>query len=176
MLTSAAIWSTILCACLVRASSPFVVPAAQLTVLVPRGFEVSIPAAPNVTLFSFHGQLNEPLAGREAGTWARDVVRVRDGRLTFRECETELRSGDVLYFWTFVVRDQLGYHQDDGKFVVSGATDEAVQPLMCSAPTHMSGYEVPAAELQVLQPRGFEVSIPGKMRGICISYKQWGNA
>lgn len=164
-LTCYAIWSTLVCAYL-AAAVHYVVPPAELTVLVPRGFEVSIPAAPNVTLFSFHGQLNAPLGGRAEGTWARDVVRVHDGRFTFRDCETELRSGDVLYFWTFVVRDQLGYHQDDGRFVVTGGDGGvhgvAMTRLACAPATHSGGFEVPAAELAVLLPQGFAVSIPSK--------------
>lgn len=174
MLTCYAIWSIVVCAYLAEAGR-FVVPPAELTVLVPRGFEVSIPAAPNVTLFSFHGQLNVPLGGREAGTWARDVVRVRNGRFTFRDCETELRSGDVLYFWTFVVCDQLGYHQDDGRFEVasvnSGVHGVAMTQLACSPTSaHISGFGDSAAESAVHQPRGSEVSIPGELTSTCIMF------
>lgn len=146
-------------------TSSFVAPLAELTVLRPCGFEVSIPAGQQISLFAFHGKLNKPFNGREAGTWAGDVVRARDGRLTFRNCETRLRDGDVLNFWTLVVRNGVGYHQDGGAFVVSDsgvghAVAEA--PPSCSSAVHISGFEVPVAALQVLQPSGFEVSIAGR--------------
>lgn len=44
-----------------------------------------------ISLFAFHGKLNEEFEGREAGTWARDVVRVRNGRYTFRDRDTQLK-------------------------------------------------------------------------------------
>lgn len=31
------------------------------------------------------------------------------------------KDGDVIYFWTYVIRDGLGYEQDDGVFNVTGA-------------------------------------------------------
>lgn len=122
-----------------------------------------------IELFAFHGQLNVDFdGGREAGTWAKDIVKVRDGRLTFRECETKLRNGDVIYFWTYVVWHGLGYHQNDGRFVISGISNDSSsssssvgQASSCAA-FEVRGYEVPRAELRVLRPRGFEVSIPGR--------------
>lgn len=154
-------------------SAPFVAPLAELTVLRPCGFEVSIPAGQQISLFAFHGKLNKPFNGRETGTWARDVVRARDGRLTFRNCETRLRDGDVLHFWTLVVRNGVGYHQDDGAFVVSeSGVGHAVAeaPPSCSSAVHISGFEVPAAELKVLQPSGFEVSIAGERASVtCVT-------
>lgn len=127
---------------------------------------VDPPADDGIELFAFHGQLNVDFdGGREAGTWARDIVKVRDGRLTFRECETKLRNGDVIFFWTYVVWHGLGYHQNDGKFEIYGLSNDssvAEGTAASCAAFEVRGYEVPRAELKILRPRGFEVSIPGR--------------
>lgn len=46
-------------------------------------------------------------------------MRSRNGRFTFCNCETRRRDGDVLHFWTLVVRNGSAYPQDNGAFVVS---------------------------------------------------------
>lgn len=48
-------------------------------------------AETDATLFAFHGKLNEEFDGREAGSWARDITKVRNGRFTFRDRETKLK-------------------------------------------------------------------------------------
>lgn len=53
-------------------------------------------AETDVTLFAFHGKLNEEFDGREAGSWVRDVTKVRNGRYTFRDRETKLKASVVL--------------------------------------------------------------------------------
>lgn len=95
------------------------VPKAQVRVFYPKGFEVSIPHEEGISLFAFHGKLNEDFDGLEAGTWARDIPNAKRGRWTFRDRETALQIGDTLYFWTFVVYNGLGYREDDGAYVVS---------------------------------------------------------
>ncbi|XP_017051313.1 gram-negative bacteria-binding protein 3 [Drosophila ficusphila] len=95
-------------------------PEAQVRVFYPKGFEVSIPDAHGISLFAFHGKLNEEFDGLEAGRWARDIPSAKRGRWTFRDRETKLSPGDTLYFWTYVIYNGLGYRQDDGAHVVSG--------------------------------------------------------
>jgi len=96
------------------------VPAAKIDVYYPKGFEVSIPDEPGITLFAFHGKLNEEMEGLEAGTWARDIVKAKNGRWTFRDKITQLKIGDTLYYWTYVIYNGLGYREDDGVYVVRG--------------------------------------------------------
>ncbi|KAH8300291.1 hypothetical protein KR044_012519 [Drosophila immigrans] len=103
----------------VLVSSAYKVPDARIRVLSPKGFEVSIPHEEGVTLFAFHGKLNEEFDGLEAGRWAHDVPTSKRGRWTFRDRETVLRVGDIIYFWTYVIHNGLGYRQDDGVYVVN---------------------------------------------------------
>lgn len=49
-------------------------------------------ALPGITLFAFHGKLNEKFDRRETGTWDRDIVRVREGRFTFYDRDTDLKA------------------------------------------------------------------------------------
>lgn len=94
------------------------VPKANIKVFYPKGFEVSIPHEQGITLFAFHGKLNEEMNGLEAGTWARDIVTAKGGRWTFRDRITRLKFGDTLYYWTYVIYNSLGYREDDGAYVV----------------------------------------------------------
>ncbi|XP_064549006.1 gram-negative bacteria-binding protein 3 [Drosophila montana] len=106
----------------VAVCAAYKVPNAQVRVFYPKGFEVSIPHEEGITLFAFHGKLNEDFDGLEAGSWARDIPNAKKGRWTFRDRETVLNIGDTLYYWTFVVYNGLGYREDDGAYVVTEYT------------------------------------------------------
>lgn len=107
------------------------VPKAKIDVFSPKGFEVSIPAEAEDTLFAFHGKLNEEFNGLEAGFWARDIVKKTNGRFIFRDKITPIKLGDTLYYWTYVIHDGLGYREDDGVFKVTkyaNTDDVPVEP------------------------------------------------
>lgn len=156
-------------------AAQFVAPPARLHLYRPHGFEVSIPALPNVTLFAFHGQLNAEFEAHEGGHWSRDVTAAVNGRFRFRDCAAELRSTDVLHFWTFVVYNGLGYHQEAGRFELRseatsatgfGTTAEclderSVAPVAAASSSSAIEYRAPAVEVRLLSPRGFEASIAG---------------
>lgn len=105
--------------------SGYEVPKAKIDVFYPKGFEVSIPHEEGITLFAFHGKLNEEMEGLEAGTWARDIVKVKDGRWIFRDREATLKPGDVLYYWTYVIYNGLGYREDDGVYTVNAYSENS---------------------------------------------------
>ncbi|XP_030373842.1 gram-negative bacteria-binding protein 3-like [Scaptodrosophila lebanonensis] len=110
------------------------VPKARIQVFYPKGFEVSIPDEPGITLFAFHGKLNEEMEGLEAGTWARDIVKAKNGRWTFRDRIASLKPGDTLYYWTYVIYNGLGYREDDGQFVVGEYSDLSEAAKATSSP------------------------------------------
>lgn len=58
--------------------------------------------------------------GLEAGDWARDITKAKEGRWTFRDRNANLKVGDKIYFWTYVIKDGLGYRQDNGEWTVMG--------------------------------------------------------
>ncbi|KAM7358751.1 gram-negative bacteria binding protein 3 [Cochliomyia hominivorax] len=94
------------------------VPKAKIKVFYPKGFEVSIPDEEGITLFAFHGKLNEEMEGLEAGRWSRDILKPKNNRWIFSEHNTQLKLGDTLYYWTYVILNGLGYREDNGKYVV----------------------------------------------------------
>ncbi|KAH8378982.1 hypothetical protein KR009_002404 [Drosophila setifemur] len=107
---------------------------AKIEVFYPKGFEVSIPDEEGITLFAFHGKLNEEMEGLEAGTWARDIVKAKNGRWTFRDRNSMLKPGDILYYWTYVIYNGLGYREDDGSFVVNSYSGNNNISLTTSKP------------------------------------------
>lgn len=109
-------------------SNGYEVPKARIEVFYPKGFQVSIPHEEGITLFAFHGKLNEEMEGLEAGTWARDIVKVKDGRWIFRDREATLKPGDVLYYWTYVIYNGLGYREDDGAYTVNAYSENSQNP------------------------------------------------
>ncbi|XP_063828381.1 beta-1,3-glucan-binding protein 1-like [Ostrinia nubilalis] len=106
----------------------FKVPDAKLEAIYPKGLRVSIPDE-GFELFAFHGKLNEEMEGLEGGYWSRDITKARRGRWTFRDRDAELKIGDTVYFWTFVVKDGLGQRQDNGEWTVTGYVDENGNPV-----------------------------------------------
>lgn len=58
--------------------------------------------------------------GLEAGHWARDITKAKNNSWTFLDKNAKLNIGDKIYFWTYVIKDGLGYRQDDGEWTVTG--------------------------------------------------------
>lgn len=60
------------------------------------------------------------MEGLEAGHWSRDITRPKNNRWVFSDKQARLKIGDKVYFWTFVIKNGLGYRQDDGVWTVEG--------------------------------------------------------
>lgn len=60
------------------------------------------------------------MEGLEAGQWARDVTKPKNGVWVFRDRNAQLKLGDKIYFWTYVIKNGLGYRQDNGEWTVTG--------------------------------------------------------
>lgn len=99
------------------------VPKATVKVFQSKGFSVSIPDTPGLSLFAFHGKINSKLGSLEGGTFSKDVLQPVNGLWTFRDDATKLKVGDVINYWLFVEKDKLGYRQDLQTFVVEGKLD-----------------------------------------------------
>lgn len=65
-------------------------------------------------------KFNNDFEGLEAGTIARDIVKVRNGRWTYEDRTTRVKKGDIIYYWVHVVYDNLGYNLLDKQYVVNG--------------------------------------------------------
>lgn len=132
----------VLSACLVNAA--YVVPPATVEVLSPKGLRVSIPDSPGITLFAFHGNINEPFESLEAGQMARDVIKKRGDLWVFEDKNVRLKKGDVLYYWLYVILDGLGYQGLDRSYTVTGlessGSDQSGPTSSCfNSPTRIKG-------------------------------------
>ncbi|XP_073946827.1 beta-1,3-glucan-binding protein 1-like isoform X2 [Choristoneura fumiferana] len=150
--------------CFVGLTFCYEVPSAKLEAIYPKGLRVSVPDD-GFTLFAFHGKLNEQMEGLEGGQWSRDINRPKDGRWTFRDREAQLKIGDTIYFWTYVIKNGLGYRQENGEWTVTGYVDEAGNPVDIGTPTPPQDPQNPVADYI---PAGFPcpisatvVSMPG---------------
>ncbi|XP_076763456.1 beta-1,3-glucan recognition protein 1 [Xylocopa sonorina] len=104
---------------------------------------MSIPHEDGISLVAFHVKFNEDFNGLEAGTIARDIVKVRNGHWTYEDRTTRLKRGDIIYYWIHVVYDGLGYNLLDQSTTVNnfynydgipvGTGD--VQNIVCSTPS-----------------------------------------
>ncbi|XP_037953003.1 beta-1,3-glucan-binding protein-like [Teleopsis dalmanni] len=99
-------------------TTAFQAPQASFKRLQPRGFMVCIPDKPGISLFAFHGNLNRPMNGLEAGTWSVDITGKEEGKWVYWNHEAVVNPGDKIHFWTYVLKDGLGYRQDNGVFNV----------------------------------------------------------
>ncbi|CAH0584501.1 unnamed protein product [Chrysodeixis includens] len=108
------------------------VPRARLEAIYPRGLKVSIPDD-RYTLFAFHGKLNQEMEGLEAGHWSGDITKPKNGRWTYRDRNAKLKIGDTVYYWTYVIKDGLGYREDNGQWTVTHFVDEAGKPVAVDA-------------------------------------------
>lgn len=124
--------------------SCYEVPPAKLEAIWPKGLRVSVPDD-GYSLFAFHGKLNEEMEGLEAGHWSRDITKSKGGRWTFNDKQAKLKIGDKIYFWTYVIKEGLGYRQDNGEWTVTGYVDEAGNPVAPTSQPDAVVTEPPAA-------------------------------
>ncbi|XP_052741807.1 beta-1,3-glucan-binding protein-like [Bicyclus anynana] len=121
------ILSTICSLCLIKAGA-YTVPPAKLEAIYPKGLRVTVKDD-GFSLFAFHGNLNQEMEGLEAGHWARDITKAKNGVWTFRDRNAELKLGDKIYFWTYVIKNGLGYRQDNGEWTVTEFVNEDGTPV-----------------------------------------------
>ncbi|KAF2893395.1 hypothetical protein ILUMI_12789 [Ignelater luminosus] len=108
-------------------SLEYEVPPVLVQAYSPKGLSVSIPDEDGISLFAFHGKINQEMDGREAGTYSVDILKPRDGRWTYTNRAAKLKPGDVIYYWVNVDYDdgegKRGYIKDDQSFTVTELLD-----------------------------------------------------
>ncbi|KAG5309160.1 BGBP protein, partial [Pseudoatta argentina] len=95
-------------------------PEAKVEPLHPMGLRISIPDEHGITLVAFHININEDFDGLEAGRFAKDILKVRNGRWTFQDKQVQLRRDDIIYYWIHVVYQGLGYNLIDQSHRIVG--------------------------------------------------------
>ncbi|XP_067004775.1 uncharacterized protein [Anabrus simplex] len=145
----------------------YTVPEAVVEPLQPRGLRVSIPDSPGIEIFAFHGNVNRPMSSLEAGTMSKDVMYPTNGRWVFEDPDVELKKGDTIYYWTYVIRCGLGYRRDNQKFVVNDLNPALSQTNATSEESNVTGMqeeavsttETPDGMRDVTLPEGMEFRV-----------------
>lgn len=101
-----------------ESKTEYSVPKATITAYQSKGFSVSIPDSPGLTLFAFHGNVNSKLDVLEGGSFSQDITKSKNGTWTYTDRTTKLKIGDTIHYWLYVVYYGLGYRSDQQQFVV----------------------------------------------------------
>lgn len=103
-----------------KSSQIYSIPEPTIQVVNPRGFKVTIPDEEGIQLFAFHGNINKPLNDLEAGQISKDILHKVGNKWVFSDNNVKLNNGDVIYYWLYVIKNNLGYRRDDGVYHVQG--------------------------------------------------------
>ncbi|XP_012226141.1 beta-1,3-glucan-binding protein [Linepithema humile] len=91
----------------------YVPPPASVQPYHPAGLRMSIPDEPGINLVAFHVNVNRRFNGLEAGQIAKDILTARNGEWTYQDSHTQVKRGDIIYYWIHVQRHGLGYNLVD---------------------------------------------------------------
>lgn len=75
--------------------------------------------SPGIQLFAFHGNVNQPIKGKEDGTINRAITQAENGVWSFTDPTVQLKPGDIIYYWIFVQHQRLGFDKQEQQFSVS---------------------------------------------------------
>ncbi|KAL3266352.1 hypothetical protein HHI36_010530 [Cryptolaemus montrouzieri] len=98
----------------------YTVPEPEIELIYPKGFSVKIPHSDGISVFAFHGRINEKMDHLEAGKFSKDIIKRTGNYWIFEDHHTKLNVGDRIYYWLFVIKNGLGFRYDDGEYIVTG--------------------------------------------------------
>ncbi|XP_037071874.1 transmembrane protease serine 11D-like [Pollicipes pollicipes] len=75
----------------------------------PGAIHVTIPSSPGMSLAAIHLTVGEPVHGTRPGKYNKDLAR--DGDVFRGTVHFQWQTGDVIYYWVYVVVDGLGYQR-----------------------------------------------------------------
>ncbi|KAI4503745.1 hypothetical protein M0802_001148 [Mischocyttarus mexicanus] len=107
----------------VNISFAYTPPNAVVEPLYPKGLRISIPHEQGITLVAYHVKFNDDFYSLEAGVISIDIIKPRNGRWVYQDRTTELKEGDIIYYWVHVVYQGLGYNLLNQEHRVTGFFD-----------------------------------------------------
>ncbi|KAI5637471.1 carbohydrate binding domain (family 32) domain-containing protein [Phthorimaea operculella] len=122
-----------LCACLWSVSG-YEIPEVKIQALKPKGFRASIPAAPDITLFAFQGNVNKQIESTAVGRLSGEVTEPSNGKWVVENNDVQLKVGDVINYYVFVSVNSAGYFKDNLSFTVTELVDPSAEPTATSKP------------------------------------------
>lgn len=90
-------------------------PEFQVTFYSGGGFQISIPADPKISVFSFQGEMND----NKSATWDKLLLTPSGGRFVFVQEDGEFKIGDRLKYRLQVIHDEQHYALSQEKEVKS---------------------------------------------------------
>lgn len=73
-----------------------------------------------MNLVALHANINDEIAGVEAGQISVDISKVKNGRWIYENKDIRLKIGDIINYWVHVEVNGLGYNNLDRTWTVSG--------------------------------------------------------
>ncbi|XP_075979240.1 beta-1,3-glucan-binding protein-like [Anticarsia gemmatalis] len=105
------------------------IPDVSIQALRPKGFRVSIPDDPKISLFVFQGNINRAIGRTDVGSISGEVTNAKDGRWSYEDPNLELKVGDVINYYVVVSANRAGFVKDNLSFTVSALEDRNTQPV-----------------------------------------------
>lgn len=142
-------------------------PSATVEPLYPKGLRISVPHEQGITLVAYHVKFNDDFYSLEAGVISIDIIKPRNGRWVYEDHTTELKEGDIIYFWVHVVYQGLGYnllnqeHRVTGFFNYDGTPHGSNKEGNCDKPSITkvfdgNGNSLKVCENQLIFEDGFD--------------------
>ncbi|KAG8291090.1 Hydrolase activity protein [Homalodisca vitripennis] len=79
-------------------------------------------------MFGFHAKVNSPFIGEEPGTFSQEILRPYRGFWVFQDLSAILTPGDIIHYWTLIVKDGIEYTKRNQTWKVPDP-DESVDLL-----------------------------------------------
>ncbi|CAG4946613.1 unnamed protein product [Parnassius apollo] len=124
-------WLSLSILCLlqiVSSQNDYEIPKVTIEALKPKGVRVFIEDTPKLSLFAFQGRINKAIAESDVGDISGEVTAATSGRWIYEDPNVQLKVGDVIYYYVFVVYDRKGYLKDNLSFKITELVDVNSQP------------------------------------------------
>ncbi|CAH2039313.1 unnamed protein product, partial [Iphiclides podalirius] len=113
---------------IVSSQDDFKVPDVTIQALKPRGFRAFIEDAPNISLFAFQGRINKAIGQDDIGEISAEVTTAKDGRWIYEDPNLQLKVGDTINYYVFIVHNRKGYVKDKLTFTVGELVEDKGLP------------------------------------------------
>lgn len=97
--------------------------------------------SPNVSLFVFQGNINKKIGENDVGTVSAEITKPTDGKWLYENRNLDLKVGDVINYYVYVVSDKKGYLKDNLSFTVKG-TFNLIKIVNYGINTYYSGKHI----------------------------------
>ncbi|KAK2585336.1 hypothetical protein KPH14_010017 [Odynerus spinipes] len=102
----------------------YTLPQPQFEVLQPSGLRISIPDAPGLQLFAFHGNINKQISSGSPGEISGGVFRAKNGQWTLNVSNVVVQEGDVINYWIYVQANGGSFVKDNQSYRIRGTDNE----------------------------------------------------